>query len=115
MSTEEQRIASNDHDDQLAVIRRTSNIRSYGVINGIMGSSVVDSLPLRVRCECGIAVCEEIIEVNLAKRRELRRNYPRGFIIVPTHLNYAQDVSLYCSDEICVVEKLKFSETVTDL
>ena len=69
-------------EDQLATIRRASNIRSYGVIKSIMGSGIIDSLPLRVRCECALSTCEEIIEVSLHQRRELRRNYPRGFIVI---------------------------------
>jgi hypothetical protein len=115
MSTVEQQISSSDQDDQLAAIRRMSNIRSYGVIKGIMGSGVIDSLPLRVRCECGVPICEEIIEVNLANRREIRRNYPRGFIVVPSHANSLQDITLHETKLLSVVEKVKFSEDVIDL
>jgi hypothetical protein len=102
-------------DDQLAAIRRQGNIRSYNAIIGIMGSSVVDSLPLRVRCECSVTACEEIIDVSLAQRRELRRDYPRGFIVVLPHAEAAQDVLLHQSDEFGVVEKPEFTEVVKDL
>jgi len=105
----------NQQDNQLAAVRRASNIRSYGVIKGIMGNRVVDSLPLRVRCECAIPTCEEIIEVTLFNRRELRRNHPRGFIVVRLHANSPQDTMLYENDDFSVVEKPQFTETVTDL
>ena len=107
--------SSNHPEDQLASIRRGSNIISYGVIKGIMGSGVVDSLPLRVRCECSIPICEDIIEVTLAQRRELRRNFPRGFIVVPAHVSSPQDITLFKTAHFCVVEKLQFTEVVTDL
>ena len=115
MGTKEHHIPLSDQDDQLAVVRREINIRSYGVIKGIMGYSVIDSLPLRVRCECSIPLCEEVIEVSLAERRKLRRSYSRGFIVVLSHANSVQDITLYKTDEFNVVEKLQFTESVTDL
>ena len=102
-------------DDQLAVIRREINIRSYGIIKGIMGSRIVDSLPLRLRCECTVPICEENIEVSLAKRRELRRNYPHGFIVTPLHGKSAQDTILCKTNEFKVIEKHNFTDAVTDL
>lgn len=102
-------------EDQLAAVRRASNIRSYGVIKGIMGSGIIDSLPLRVRCECALLTCEEIIEVTLSQRRDLRRNYPRGFILVKSHADPPQDVLLFENKEFSVVEKPQFTEAVTDL
>jgi len=102
-------------DDQLAAIRRMSNISSYGVINGLMGSRIVDSLPLRVRCECDLLACEENIEIILSQRRELRRRYPRGFIVATAHMNSSQDTSLFVSEVYSVVEKARFTEEVTDL
>lgn len=104
-----------DESDQLASERRQSNIHSYGIIKGIMGSGVIDSLPLRVRCECSVPNCEDIIEVNLGKRRELRRNHPLGFILIPSHVNSPNDSLLSTSKLFCVVEKPGFTETVTDL
>jgi len=115
MSKVEQPISVSGQEDQLAVVRRDSNIRSYRVIKGIMSSRVVESLPLRVRCECAIQRCEEIIEVILSKRRELRRHYPRGFIIVPSHVDASQDIALCENADFCVIEKLKFTEAVKDL
>jgi len=102
-------------EDQLAAVRRASNIRSYGVIKGIMGSGIIDSLPLRVRCECALITCEEIIEVSLEQRRELRRDYPRGFILVTAHSDSSQDILLFENKEFSVVEKPQFTESVTDL
>jgi hypothetical protein len=102
-------------EDQLAVIRRTSNIRSYGVIKGIMGSGIIDSLPLRVRCECALPACEEIIEVSLSQRRDLRRNYPRGFIVVSSHADSSHDVLLFKDSKYNVIQKLQFTDMVTDL
>ena len=115
MSLGDQHEVVNQQDDHLASIRRESNIRSYSVIRGIMGSGVIDSLPLRVRCECGVLICEEIIEVSLDKRRELRRSYPRGFIVVNSHANSPIDPTVYQSDSLSVIEKLKYSDKVTDL
>ena len=112
----DEQLASLDYQgDQLAARRRDNNIRSYGVIKVIMGSRVVDKLPLRIRCECSTPICEEIIEVTLAKRRELRRNYPTGFIVVPSHAVSSQDATLCKTKEFIVLEKTKFSQTVTDL
>lgn len=102
-------------NDKLAAVRRTSNIRSYCVIRGIMGNGIVDSLPLRVRCECALSACEEIIEVILSQRRDLRRSYPRGFIVVSSHANSSKDNILFKNDEFSVVEKDQFTEKVTDL
>lgn len=115
MSTEKH-ASSNHPEDQLPAIRRESNIRSYGLIKELMGSGMVDSLPLRVRCECSIPTCEEIIEVSLAKRRELRRKYPRGFIVALSHAGSFEDVILCTTEgEFSVVEKLQFTEAVADL
>ena len=102
-------------DGQLAVIRRTGNVSSYGVIKGIMGSQVVDSLPLRVRCECIIQTCEEIIEVSLGERRELRRAYPRGFITVTAHASASEDNILCVAERYSVIAMPQFTESVTDL
>ena len=115
MGTKEQHVVSNYQENQLAVIRREINIRSYGSIKGIMGGGVIDSLPLRVRCECAVPLCEEIIEVSLSRRRELRRKYPRGFIVVLSHANSAQDITLLKTDTFSVVEKLHVTEEVEDL
>lgn len=115
MSTGEQDTLLNLQEDQLAVFRREGNILSYGVIKGIMGSGVVDALPLRVTCECSIPRCEEIIEVSLAKRRQLRRSYPRGFIVASFHANSPEDILLLKTNEFSVVEKPGFSELVADL
>ncbi len=101
-------------NDELADFRRGTNIRSYGIIKTIMGLRVVDKLPLRVRCECAITSCEEIIEISLRQRRDLRRNYPVGFIVAPQHTS-ARDNLLYKSDIYWVVEKPQYSEKVTDL
>jgi hypothetical protein len=102
-------------DGQLAAIRRASNVSSYGVIKGIMGSQVVDSLPLRVRCECIMQTCEEIIEVSLGERRELRRTYPKGFITVPPHASASDDNTLCVSERYSVIAMPQFTESVTDL
>jgi hypothetical protein len=102
-------------DNELAFARRVGNVRSYLVIKDIMGTSMTDSLPLRVRCECSKPGCQEVIELRLSKRRELRRSYPRGFIIVPAHSTTPPDVTSYATQELCVVEKLEFTEPVTDL
>lgn len=115
MGTKKQPALLNDQEDRLPVIRREINIHSYAVVKGIMGSGVVDSLPLRVRCECSLPLCEEIIEVSLAKRRELRRSYSRGFIVVPDHTNSFQDTTLYQADAFSVVEKLEYTDEVEDL
>ena len=115
MDAKGQRALLNDQGEHLPVIRREINIHSYAIVRGIMGSGVVDSLPLRVRCECSIPLCEEIIEVSLAKRRELRRSYPRGFIVVPDHANSLQDITLCQADAFSVVEKLEYTEEVEDL
>jgi hypothetical protein len=102
-------------DGQLATIRRASNISSYGVIKGIMGSRVVDTLPLRIRCECIMQTCEEIVEVNLGERRDLRRNYPRGFITVTAHNSSSHEDTLLATDLYCVVQMPQFPEVITDL
>ena len=115
MTGDGQNLTGTYHNNELAVARREGNIRSYGVIKGIMGSRVVDTLPLRVRCECGVSLCEEIIEVSLAKRRELRRSYPKGFIVVIAHVNLHEDSSLHDTDRFSVVVKPGFTYAVTDL
>ena len=102
-------------NELLAVVRRGSNIRSYGVIKVIMGARVIDSLPLRVRCECSIPSCEEIIEIKLSKRREIRRNFPTGFIVAPMHSNSALEDILFQVNNFSVVNKPQFTEEVTDL
>jgi hypothetical protein len=102
-------------DGQLAAIRRASNVSSYGVIKGIMGSQVVDSLPLRVRCECIMQTCEEIIEVSLGERRELRRKYPRGFITVIAHASASEENLLFTAGMYSVIAMPQFTELVTDL
>lgn len=115
MGAKQQHALLNDKEDHLPVIRREINIHSYALVKGIMGSGVIDSLPLRVRCECSLPLCEEVIEVNLAKRRELRRSYPRGFIVVPDHTNSFQDITLCQADAFSVVEKLEYTDEVEDL
>lgn len=100
---------------QLATVRRASNIASYGVIRGIMGSNIVDSLPLRVRCECIMQTCEEIIEVNLGERRDLRRNYPKGFITVSAHASSSEENILLEADQYSVIAMPQFPEVITDL
>jgi hypothetical protein len=112
---DEQLASLNYQGDQLAASRRDNNIRSYGIIKVIMGPRVVDTLPLRIRCECTTPVCEEIIEVTLTKRRELRRNYPTGFIVVPFHAVSSEDTTLCKTKEFIVLEKTEFSQIVTDL
>jgi len=113
MSTQEPtQSASNE---ELAVIRRASNIFSYVVIKNIMGSQVLDLLPLRVRCECPLPGCEEIIELTLAQRRKLRRSYPKGFILLPAHQNSSLDIAVFESAPYNVVEKPQFTQKVTDL
>jgi hypothetical protein len=109
-------IATFDYiEDQLAVIRREINISSYAVIKGIMGRGVVEGLPLRVRCECSKLLCEEIIKLNLSNRRALRKDYPRGFIIVPAHGDPSRDVIVFKTSKYHVVEIPQFTETATDL
>lgn len=115
MGTREQHTLLYDQENQLSVIRREINIHSYAAVKGIMGSGVIDSLPLRVRCECSLPLCEEVIEVSLAKRRELRRDYPRGFIVVPAHANSSQDITLCRAGKYSVIEKLEFTEEAEDL
>ncbi len=115
MSTGDQGKLLTRPEDQLAAFKREGNILSYGVIKGIMGSDIVDSLPLRVRCECSIPLCEEIIEISLSQRRQLRRKYSSGFIVAPSHSNSPQDIVLLKTSEFSVVEKPGFSESVTDL
>ncbi|GAC1370920.1 MAG: hypothetical protein NVSMB39_4270 [Candidatus Saccharimonadales bacterium] len=100
---------------QLAVTRRGINIHSYGIINTIMAKRVIDSLPLRLRCECPVPSCEEIIEIILAQRRELRRQYPRGFIVIASHAASSQSKVIFKSDAYHVVEMAEFTQTVTDL
>lgn len=115
MRTGEQDKLLNLQENQLAAFRREGNILSYGVIKGIMGSDIVDSFPLRVRCECSIPLCEEIIEISLSQRRQLRRKYSSGFIVAPSHANPSPDIVLLKTNEFSVVEKPGFSESVTDL
>ncbi len=102
-------------EDSLALSRRSGNIRSFGVISEIMGSGVIDTLPLRVRCECDVSACEEIIEVTLSKRRNLRRSFPRGFIVIPEHAKRPNYVLLLKTGVLCVVENSEFTQTVQDL
>jgi hypothetical protein len=115
MSDIDQQALINFEAGHLAVIRREINIRSYGIIKGIMGNRIVDTLPLRLRCECSVPVCEENIEVSLAQRRELRRNYPHGFIVIPLHTGTNQDITLCTTSDFKVVEKIDFLQVVTDL
>ena len=102
-------------DEQLAIIRRNINVHSYGVISGIMGARTVDTLPLRLRCECALPSCEDIIHVTLGQRRELRRAYPSGFIVVPSHADPEHDTIAHQADNYCVVEKPGVTQTVIDL
>ena len=104
-----------DHDDQLAVTRRNINIHSYGVICTIMGKRTTDTLPLRLRCECPIPNCDEIIEIILSKRREVRREFPKGFIMVLAHAKSLRFKVLYTSSDYGVVEMHGFNQAVTDL
>jgi hypothetical protein len=98
----------------LAVTRRNINIHSYGVISGIMGERIVEAMPLRLRCECPVPSCEEIIEVILATRRELRREFPTGFIVVQSHVGASAEY-LYQSVNYCVVSISGYDATVVDL
>lgn len=104
-----------DQEGLLAVLRRDGNIRSYGIIKRIMGAGIIDSLPLRVRCECSALSCEEIIEISLARRREIRRKFPRGFIVASLHTCSPNDVSLFNDDKLSILENPRYSEPVTDL
>lgn len=113
MSTAPDKPAKSD-DKSLASDRRGGNIRSYGVIKMIMGTRVVDSLPLRVRCECSLPACEEIIEISLNERRELRRSFPSGFIVAPSHKG-AKDATAYEAPRLNVVTKPNCLDEVVDL
>ena len=101
-------------DNNLSYMRREINISSYAIIKEVMGHAVVDYLPLRVRCECSMPLCEKIIEVSLAKRRELRHTFPRGFIVYPAHADTKRSIATRTTDEYVVVEILQFSEYVTE-
>jgi hypothetical protein len=101
--------------ENLAVARRAGNIRSYVIIKEIMGSRVVDSLPLRVRCECSNGGCHEIIELSLAKRRELRNTYRQGFIVITAHVDQISD-SVFIEDHaFTVVGKPAYPDRISDL
>lgn len=102
-------------DEELSVTRRGINVRSYGVIKSIMGSRTIDSLPLRLRCECSVETCEEIIEITLAQRRDLRRRFASSFIVVVVHADINEGAIVYKADEYAVVEKPELTQTVVDL
>lgn len=108
-------IEADDKNGQLAVTRRNINIHSYGVISTIMGKRVIDALPLRLRCECCVPNCEAIIEILLAQRRELRRKYPRGFIVVSSHADSTLNKIVHNTKDYGVVEMDGFTQAVTDL
>jgi hypothetical protein len=90
-------------------------VNSFGVIQGIMGARIVEALPLRLRCECAVPICEEIIEITLGKRRELRRKYAHGFIVVIAHATSKLNGTLYRNARYSIVEKQGFTQTVVDL
>ena len=115
MKSSNQSSTQDNSSRNLAVIRRAGNIRSFIIIKTIMGSGVVDALPLRVRCECSKPGCEEIIELDLARRRELRRSFRQGFLVAPSHTDPTSD-SILSQDATCnVVGKVDFPESVSDL
>jgi len=102
-------------DNKLAGIRRAGNIHSYAVIKDIMGSQMIDSLPLRIRCECSILDCQEIVGLSLSRRRELRQKYPKGFIVILSHAYSPPNTKVYESQEFSVVERLEFNKAVVDI
>lgn len=102
-------------DNEYASARRSGNILSHVIIKGLMGPRMIDSLPLRIRCECSIPGCQEVIGLILSRRRKLRKEYPIGFIVVNSHAPCPPDVALYETEEYRVVEKLDYPDAVTDI
>jgi len=108
-------VSSDMGDNYLSLMRREINISSYAIIKEVMGNAVVDHLPLRVRCECARPLCEAIINVSLSKRRELRVNFPTGFIIAPSHGGNDQNTAVRRTAEYVVVQKAQVTEPVPDM
>jgi len=108
-------LSSDMGDNYLSLMRREINISSYAIIKEVMGNAVVDHLPLRVRCECSIPLCEAIINVSLSKRRALRISFPTGFIVSPSHGGSDLSTTIRKTDEYSVIQKTRFSEPVTDM
>jgi hypothetical protein len=106
---------TNNPSQDLSVTRRNINVHSYGVIKIIMGNRIVDSLPLRLRCECSIPICEEIIEITLAERRDLRRKYASAFIVVIAHAPTVDSILSFQTTTYGVIEKAGYEEPVIDL
>jgi hypothetical protein len=75
----------NTHQDRARSMREI-NISSYRFIMNIMGTYTDESMPLRLRCECGRNGCNEIINVTLRQRRQTRETYPQGFIVLREHV-----------------------------
>lgn len=115
MSTKNKDTSSAYRNSDLAITRRTGNIHSYAVIKGIMGSSLVESLPLRIRCECSLPECQEIIGLSLSQRRGLRTKFPKGFIVILSHAFCPPNTQVYASKGFGVVEKPEFTKAVVDL
>lgn len=101
-------LPTSHQDDHLSFFRREINISSYAIIKEVMGHAVVDYLPLRVRCECSLPLCEKIIDVSLSKRRDLRHTFPSGFIVSPEHAGSQIAIATRTTDEYVVIEIAKF-------
>jgi hypothetical protein len=88
-----------------AAITREINIKSLSLTESIMGTSMDETLPMRLRCECGRTGCDVIINVTLEQRRETRSTYPQAFIISRGHLNDTSDKVLINAANFVVIDK----------
>jgi hypothetical protein len=94
-----------NHSYDLAASSREINLNSMRLIGNIMGTYMDESLPMRLRCECGRMGCDVIINITLEQRRDARASYPQGFIINRTHLSNPPDKVLFHAPGFLVVGK----------
>jgi hypothetical protein len=70
-----------------------------------MGTFMEETLPMRLRCECGRPGCDVVINITLEQRREARSNNPQGFIVHRAHLSNLSDKVLLHAANFVVVDK----------
>lgn len=104
---EESKPASQSYDR--AATTREINLSSLRLIGNIMGSYMDETLPMRLRCECGRMGCDVIINITLEQRRYAHDTYPQGFIVLRHHLGNPGDKVLFNAANYVVVGKERTS------
>ena len=81
------------------------NLRTHRAAEHLLNIPINKDIPLRISCECGQVSCDSLITIPFAELKNIRKNKPHSYIVIPSHCDEEHYKIMTSTDTYSLITK----------